>query len=137
MAMSPDGETFALPLKDHKVIIYTTDYAPNPLGKIFLHQVGTFTIEEDYATAMAFDYAGNLNVASESTETVTRYTVPRANKVAVTPAAATIQVGDATGIDAVESEGNADAAIYNVAGQRLPKTQKGVNIVNGRKVMVK
>lgn len=137
MAMSPDGETFALPLKNHKVIIYTTDYAPNPLGKIFLNQVGTFTIEEDYATAMAFDYAGNLYVASESTETVTRYTVPRANKVVVTPAAATIQVGDATGIDAVESEGNADAAIYNVAGQRLPKTQKGVNIVNGKKVMVK
>ena len=86
---------------------------------------------------MAFDYAGNLYVASESTETVTRYTVPRANKVAVTPAAATIQVGDATGIDTVESEGNADAAIYNVAGQRLPKTQKGVNIINGKKVMVK
>ena len=29
----------------------------------------------------------------------------------------------------------ADAVIYNLAGQRLSKTQKGVNIVNGKKVL--
>ena len=41
---------------------------------------------------------------------------------------------DATGISAVESL-NENGAIYNVAGQRLNKMQKGINIVNGKKVL--
>ena len=32
---------------------------------------------------------------------------------------------------------NGDAEIYNLAGQRINKLQKGVNIVNGKKVLVK
>lgn len=42
-------------------------------------------------------------------------------------------------VDAIKSV-NADAGsaeIYNVAGQRMSKLQRGVNIVNGKKVMVK
>lgn len=30
-----------------------------------------------------------------------------------------------------------DAAIFNLSGQRMSKPQKGVNIVNGKKVLVK
>ena len=64
--------------------------------------------------------------------------MPRDNKVTVTPAAQTIQIGDPTGINSVENgDGKASGAIYNVAGQRLGKAQKGVNIINGSKVMVK
>ena len=40
----------------------------------------------------------------------------------------------ATGINAVEAQ-NENGAIYNVAGQRLSKMQKGINIVNGKKVL--
>ena len=43
---------------------------------------------------------------------------------------------DATGIDSLTptlSEG--EGAIYNVAGQRLQKMQKGINIVNGKKIL--
>ena len=40
---------------------------------------------------------------------------------------------DATGICGVNAD--ADAVIYNLAGQRLSKTQKGVNIINGKKVL--
>jgi len=43
---------------------------------------------------------------------------------------------DATGIDSLTptlSEG--EGAIYNVAGQRMSKMQKGINIVNGKKIM--
>lgn len=32
---------------------------------------------------------------------------------------------------------NSDDAIYNLAGQRLAKPQKGINIINGKKVLVK
>ena len=45
---------------------------------------------------------------------------------------------DATGLDAVNGEGfMVNGPIYNLAGQRLNKMQKGINIVNGKKVMVK
>lgn len=40
-----------------------------------------------------------------------------------------------TGLRSIDDE--EPAVIYNVAGQRLGKLQKGVNIVNGRKVLVK
>ena len=42
-----------------------------------------------------------------------------------------------TAINAVEATQNENAVIYNLAGQRLNKAQKGVNIINGKKVLVK
>ncbi len=44
---------------------------------------------------------------------------------------------DVTGIDAIITEGEDKAEIYNVHGQRLNRLQKGLNIVNGRKVVVR
>ncbi len=44
---------------------------------------------------------------------------------------------EATGINSVESNVNNSNAIYNMAGQRLQKLQKGLNIVGGKKVVVK
>ena len=43
---------------------------------------------------------------------------------------------DATGISEVESSKlKVESPIYNIAGQRLQKTQKGINIINGKKVL--
>ena len=43
---------------------------------------------------------------------------------------------DATAIKAIDNgQLTTDGVIYNVAGQRLSKMQKGINIVNGRKVL--
>lgn len=42
---------------------------------------------------------------------------------------------EATGINFVESKLNENGAIYNLAGQRLNKVQKGINIINGKKVL--
>lgn len=42
---------------------------------------------------------------------------------------------DATGINDLNV--NTNDAIYNLAGQRLQKMQKGINIMNGKKVLVK
>ena len=44
---------------------------------------------------------------------------------------------DPTGINLTPTLSEGEEAIYNVAGQRLNKVQKGINIVNGKKVMVK
>ncbi|MBQ6192716.1 MAG: lamin tail domain-containing protein [Bacteroidaceae bacterium] len=43
-----------------------------------------------------------------------------------------------SGLTALENtEKTETSAIYNLAGQRLSKTQRGVNIVNGKKVLIK
>ena len=42
-----------------------------------------------------------------------------------------------TDIKSVNSDNDATMTIYNVAGQRLSAPQKGVNIINGKKVLVK
>ncbi len=46
-------------------------------------------------------------------------------------------VDDATGINDLDVDANVDGndAIYNLAGQRLQKMQKGINIVNGKKIL--
>lgn len=43
----------------------------------------------------------------------------------------------ATGISNVKANVETKETIYNIAGQRVAKLQKGLNIVNGRKVLVK
>ena len=43
--------------------------------------------------------------------------------------------GDATGIAEVETATETDAAIYDLSGRRVEKAQKGVYIINGKKVM--
>ena len=44
--------------------------------------------------------------------------------------------GESTGINEIQ-KAEADGAIYNLSGMRVSKTQKGVYIMNGRKVIVK
>ena len=43
--------------------------------------------------------------------------------------------GDATGISGVDANDDANEAIYNLAGQRINKLQKGINIINGKKIL--
>jgi hypothetical protein len=45
-------------------------------------------------------------------------------------------VNDVTGIQSV-SANKAAKSIYNLAGQKMKNTQKGVNIIDGKKVLVK
>ena len=42
---------------------------------------------------------------------------------------------DATGIEGVQEVQEVQGAIYNLAGQRIQKMQKGINIVNGKKIL--
>ncbi|MBR5395023.1 MAG: choice-of-anchor J domain-containing protein [Bacteroidaceae bacterium] len=45
-----------------------------------------------------------------------------------------IDLGDATGIAGINAD-NENALIYNISGQRLNKVQKGINIINGKKIL--
>ena len=50
----------------------------------------------------------------------------------------TFDFDDATAVSEVKNEGvNTEKSIFNLAGQKMSKLQKGVNIVNGKKVLVK
>ncbi len=42
---------------------------------------------------------------------------------------------DPTGINEVEFNFNDDEVIYNLAGQRINKMQRGINIINGKKIL--
>ena len=111
-------------------------------GKIFLTPVMTINVDETRITALAFDYANNLYVASAGSETFSRYAIPSWNgNKTVTPAPEGFTVGTESGDpDAIKSvDGNtiANGTIYNIAGQRVSKAQKGIYVVDGKKVSVK
>ena len=141
MAITPDGKYLAIPQGSGKIVLYETTYAPMPNGKIFLDPVGSINVDETRITALAFDYANNLYVASASTETLSRYAIPSWNdNKSVTPAREGFVVGSESGDpDSIENVNvNANSgAIYNIAGQRVSKAQKGIFIQDGRKVSVK
>ena len=58
------------------------------------------------------------------------------NLASETTATIKVNVGDGTGINSINAE-DSKAPVYNMAGQRVSKTQKGVYIQNGKKVAVK
>jgi hypothetical protein len=43
--------------------------------------------------------------------------------------------GDQTGISGITSSNAQEGLLYNLAGQRISKMQKGINIVNGKKIL--
>jgi len=53
-----------------------------------------------------------------------------------TEATCTLTVGKGNGINSINAA-DSKAPVYNVAGQRVSKTQKGVYIQNGKKIAVK
>ncbi|MBP3711350.1 MAG: dockerin type I repeat-containing protein [Bacteroidaceae bacterium] len=85
MAITPDGQYIAIPTGLNTIVLYETNYVPMANGRIFLNPKQTIRVTESSIGSMAFDYAGNLYVASGGTETLSRYALPRDNKVVVTP----------------------------------------------------
>ena len=49
----------------------------------------------------------------------------------------TIQIGDATGIEGISADVTEKSDIYSISGQKLSAPQKGINIINGNKILVK
>ncbi|MBQ9524575.1 MAG: hypothetical protein IJR69_05605 [Bacteroidaceae bacterium] len=138
MTITPDGKYLAIPQGSGKIVLYETNYVPMANGKIFMNPVRTINVSESRITGLAFDYAGNLYVASASTETLSRYAIPSwTDNKTVTPAPAGFKVGSESGDpDAINgvNVNTANGAIYNIAGQRVSKAQKGIFIQDGRKV---
>ena len=85
IAVTTNGNLLAIPTANGTIVLYETNYVPMENGKIWLEPKNTINVGESRITALAFDYADNLYVASASTETFSRYTIPTDNKVVVTP----------------------------------------------------
>ena len=143
IAITVDGKYLAIPQGSGKIVLYETTYVPMANGSIFLSPVMTINVSESSITSLAFDYANNLYVASGGTETFSRYAIPswNDNKV-VTPARESFVVGSESGDpDRIENVNVNDkvnnGAIYNIAGQRVSKAQKGIYVVDGKKTLVK
>ncbi len=143
MAFTSDGKYIAMPNGSGSVIIYQKDYVLLETGKIQLTPKQIISVSETSITSLAFDYANNLYVASAGSETFSRYAIPSWNdNKCVTPAPESFVVGtesgDPDGIKSLTpalSEG--EGAIYNMAGQRVSKAQKGIYIQDGKKTLVK
>ena len=83
--------------------------------KVPADEVGDFDGIEEYNDGRSYVVSG------EMTKTETSFT---------------LTIGDGTGINSINAE-DSKAPVYNVAGQRVSKAQKGVYIQNGKKVAVK
>ena len=108
IAFTPDGNYLAIPMGSGKIVIYETNYVPMANGKIFLNPKQNISVSETSITSLAFDYAGNLYVASGGTETLSRYAIPTDNKQVVTPGNG---IGDAVMGD-VNNDGIVTVADY-------------------------
>ena len=141
IAITADGKYIAIPNGSGSIVIYQTNYVPLETGKIQLIPKVIVPVSETSISGLAFDYANNLYVASPGSETFSRYAIPSWNdNKCVTPAPEGFVVGAESGdqdrIDNVNANVNNDA-VYNLAGQRVSKAQKGIYIQSGKKVSVK
>ena len=117
------------------------------LTGVFTADTFAASVEPSAETAGAYRYVlqtqndvqAFYKVSSDFTATANRafLTVPVAATGGGEVKAFYLDFGDETAIKTVEAAQYENAVIYNLAGQRINKTQKGVNIVNGKKVLVK
>ena len=113
-----------------------------PMGaQDFTSVMSTITVAIDgsdiYIQGLAYYFKDNVEECAKWTKVGIQsiyYGGDECNKSAI----AWIVNPNASGISNIWADGGADkAVIYNMAGQRMAAPQKGLNIINGRKVIVK
>ena len=87
-----------------------------------------YKVRADHDWSVSYPASGNYQLSIEQTSTVTITFNEETKEVLET-------VTPATGINTINAAKAENGAIYNVAGQRLNKMQKGINIVAGKKVL--
>ena len=118
-----------------------TGTADDVTGNVFVRGTGVaVTYAADNQNYILFNGDDGIGFykANNNTVATNRAYIHVANGVGVKSFAIDLE-DDATGIsDLKDSKDlNDSKVIYNLAGQRLSKTQKGINIVNGKKIAVK
>ena len=99
----------------------------------YLDFVGTYDASTDIAAGDYFISANKLYKSSGATTISGTRAYLHAKSAGVK---AMLFIDDeATSIDAINGVEAENGVIYNIAGQRMNKAQKGINIVNGKKVL--
>ena len=112
--------------------------------------------EGDAIPSFTLTYSGFRNVDTESNAFTTKPTAKTtatssstagtysitvsggsAKNYALTYKQGTLTIEPAAGIESVYADGQGNVVIYNVNGQKLLKPQKGINIIGGKKVVLK
>jgi hypothetical protein len=120
---------------------FTGDEVPAVVNPTFGALVGTYSRipapHGSYVLQKHGEKAGFYYV--DSSDAVPYVNANRAYLAAPSSGVKAFFFGDeATGIQAIDNgQKTTEGAIYNLAGQRLSKMQKGINIVGAKKVMVK
>ena len=155
----PDGvEAFAAQVQGNKVILNKVDVVPSNNAVILKANAGNYSLPFAVsASAIANNDLlvsdgnvtgdGTIYVLGQNGGKVGFGKLKSGDKLAACKAYLKLEAGSgvkgflfdfdgsATGIMAIENAQTTDGAIYNLAGQRLSKMQKGINIVNGKKVL--
>ncbi|MBP5393806.1 MAG: hypothetical protein J6Y59_08330, partial [Bacteroidaceae bacterium] len=95
------------------------------------NDMASLEIVDDFYQVKLFtrtDCTGTRLLKRASIKTLSSAYLDKVNSIVVEP--------NPTGISSIE-EDEEQEAIYNLAGQRLSTMQKGINIVNGKKIITK
>ena len=133
IAISRDG-LIAIPIGRSTMGIFRADYMTNPVTLTQLYQFSTR--EGGNITAAAFDYAGNLYLASSDSKTIGRYALPsETDNVVTTPAATRYSISRGNAIQQVTLRPTSQQR-FNLQGQRVPSQYRGIIVRNGRKTLM-
>ena len=116
-----------------------TTTTANTTANVLLGSDGTKTGGEGiYALAIKNNKVGFYPVAANVTIPVGKAYLEYTGSITVKGFTFVFDEDDATGISLMEDGRSQmeDGAIYNLAGQRLSKAQKGINIIGGKKMVI-
>lgn len=129
-----DAVVFASNIKSSELV---SDVTPVTEGTVTF--TGTFSRIADLLDVTNSYIISNNNLYEVDSKVALK---PFRGYFTITPSlvkAFVLDFGDATGINTIANSQQpmANGPIYNLAGQRLSKAQKGIYIINGKKVLVK
>lgn len=128
-----DDATFEIPLADESTTVPLGNLLVGTLAPTFVEQTSgdytNFAYSKSNKCFVKLGEAGNTVPANRAYLPVKLSGNNQAKSFALT-------FDNADGIARTQIEGG-EERVYNLAGQRLQKAQRGVNIINGRKVLVK
>ena len=105
----------------------------NGMTRVIAYAMNTNTINDTEVLRLKFRSTdGSKDKVCDVTLHEISLSTPNALAVGSRDIDATVTLNDATGINSIYGDSNADA-IYNMQGQKLVKAQRGINLTNGKK----
>ncbi len=105
----------------------------NGMTRVIAYAMNTNTINDTEVLRLKFRSTdGSKDKVCDVTLHEISLSTPNALAVGSSDVDATVTLNEATGINSIYGDSDADA-IYNMQGQKLVKAQRGINLTNGKK----